>query len=190
MAGRQGLTGPWAGARTVDHLGALTAAWLEGTGPRPPGYLGSEPDEETGKLVPALAAMNRAGFVTTQSQPAHPECRGWGKHRFEQRAAVEGWVYDRLLLSSIRRRAERAGLEVIAIRPGFTGGPGVPVTRMDGEDVAWFGRFLGHSRQIEYDWPGMPVPVVKALRTSVYLTMVDREWGRVDRLWNTISRNI
>lgn len=190
MAGRQGLKAPWKNARTVRALGDLTAAWLEGRGPRQPGYLGKAPDPETAPLIPVLAAACRAGFVTTQSQPGHPKKTGWGGHVFEQRAAVEGWVSDRSLAASLRSAAGRADLKVVMVRPGFLGGSGVPATRMDGEDCAWFGRMLGHRKQIAYDWPGLSGPVVEELGSSIFLSMVDPEWGRVNRLWDTIARSV
>jgi len=56
----------WSSARTLTDLGELTAQWLEGSLATLAGgaYRGG-PDEETGPLVPVLAALNRAGYVTT-----------------------------------------------------------------------------------------------------------------------------
>jgi len=62
-----------AGARCtgIDHdLGELTARWLEGSVTSVPGTVpGYGPDEETGLLVPVLAAANRR-FITSFSRPA------------------------------------------------------------------------------------------------------------------------
>lgn len=176
----------WRRAVSVAGLGVLMADWLDGTGPACPGYLGEAPDGETDTLLPVLSMACRAGYVTTQSQPGHPAVTGWGGHVFEQRAAVEGWVSDRALLGSLRRAGHRAGMTIVSVRPGFQGGAGIPATRMDGEDCAWFGRTAGHRRQIAYAWPGLGGAVVRELRTAVFLTMVDPEWGRRDRLWDTI----
>jgi hypothetical protein len=61
---------PWRAARTLPDLGNATADWLEGKTASQPGYApGHGPDTETTGLIPGLAAANRAGFVTRQSQP-------------------------------------------------------------------------------------------------------------------------
>ncbi|ASR39866.1 hypothetical protein BAY61_31770 (plasmid) [Prauserella marina] len=61
----------WYAARSLTDLGQLTAAWLEGELESQPGYVpGNGPDEETNELVPILAAVNRAGYLTMCSQPA------------------------------------------------------------------------------------------------------------------------
>src|SRR5690242_948094 len=78
----------WACARTLADLGQLTARWLEGDLATVPGY-GCRPAAETALLVPVLAAVNRAGYVTAGSQPGHAG-PGYDRARWEQRAAVEG----------------------------------------------------------------------------------------------------
>ncbi|WP_157881130.1 DUF6919 domain-containing protein [Streptomyces griseoruber] len=60
----------WRSAHTVADLGELMALWLEGELRSWPGYMpGCGPDEETTHLIPSLAALNRAGFLTIASQP-------------------------------------------------------------------------------------------------------------------------
>jgi hypothetical protein len=58
----------WAGGLAED-LGGLMARWLEGRTSYEPGYLAAGPDAETASLVPVLAQLNRAGYVTDFSQP-------------------------------------------------------------------------------------------------------------------------
>lgn len=60
----------WEQATTLHDLARLTADWLEGSpGEHPNGY--DRPDDETESLIPTLARVNRAGFLTVNSQPGH-----------------------------------------------------------------------------------------------------------------------
>jgi len=61
----------WLSARTLADVGELTALFLEGHLQQTPTHMGS-PDTETIALIPVLAACNRTGFVTHQSQPGTP----------------------------------------------------------------------------------------------------------------------
>jgi hypothetical protein len=76
----------WKSARTLADLGELTARALEGHLPGSPWHLGP-PQEETTSLTPVLVRMNRAGFVTENSQPGAMLGDG-----FAQRAFVSGFV--------------------------------------------------------------------------------------------------
>ncbi len=94
--------GAWQAARTLADLGELTARWLEGSIGSEPGYCG-RPAEETEDLVPVLAKLNRAGFVTSGSQPGliEPGARGT---LAEQRAAVDGFAGPELAFRLARVR--------------------------------------------------------------------------------------
>lgn len=59
----------WKQAATVADLGEVVIAWLNGEIVQTPGHLGP-PDPETIPLIPALTVINRAGFVTDNSQRA------------------------------------------------------------------------------------------------------------------------
>jgi hypothetical protein len=59
----------WKQAITLADLGELVIAWLNGEVTQTPGHLGS-PCDETIQLIPALTVLNRAGFVTDNSQRA------------------------------------------------------------------------------------------------------------------------
>jgi len=59
----------WKRAVTAADLGELVIAWLNGEIGQTPGHLGS-PDRETISLIPALTLINRAGFITDNSQLA------------------------------------------------------------------------------------------------------------------------
>lgn len=181
---------PWKKATSVADLGNLMADWLEGRISTRPAYCDTQPDEETDHLISILAACNRAGFVTTCSQPGEPETRGWDGRMYRQRAAVEGWVADRRLLDRLRVSAKRAGIDVIAHQPGVRWHDGIPVTDADREPYTWFARTDGHRNQIAYEWPGVGGRAVRELRKSTYLTLIDPAWGRDDRLWPALANAI
>lgn len=133
----------WQSARTLTDLGNLTADWLDGRLNYCPGWTAGDdpttrrPDPETTPLVPVLAALNRRGLVTINSQPGHH----LNADRVGQRAAVEG-LCDQSTLGWLRRTL--AGFEqelvVRAYRlDGRRHPQPVPCTVKDGTWVTWFG---------------------------------------------------
>ncbi len=175
----------WAKARTVPDLAGLTADWLEGRlpGGHPGGY--DRPDEETTDLVPDLARLNRAGWATDCSQP------GESGPRWDQRAAVDGWVADDRLCDEIAHVADGWGLIVVRQSDEECIGPdtGVPVTRAGGRAETWFGRRLA-GRDLRHSLPGLHRRAYRALDGATYLTVVDPAWGRADRLWHVLDRAV
>ncbi|MFJ4637583.1 DUF6919 domain-containing protein [Streptomyces hygroscopicus] len=183
------MSNPWKKAESVADLGNLMADWLEGRhNAYSPSSLSNGPDEETRHLVPVLASCNRAGFVTTGSQPG--EIVRYAGELCEQRAAVEAWVADKRLLDRIRVDAKRAGMEIIVHRADSGWRDGMVVTRVDGEPCTWFGRTMGRRGQIAYEWPGIGGRAIRELRRSTYLTLIDPVWGRDDRLWPALANAI
>lgn len=178
---------PWQHARSIRDLGHATADWLAGQLPSQPGYTRTGPDPETAHLIPTLAACCRAGYVTTNSQPGHLPTRGVDGRIYRQRAAVDGWISDQRLLGRIRSAADRAGMTVIANRPGAPSHPGMPVTEVDGEPVTGFGWSPGHRRLIASVWPGVGHGAARELRAATHLTVVDPVWGRDTVLWPTLA---
>jgi hypothetical protein len=115
----------WQSARTLPDLGDLMARWLQrdiaycpGWDPDDGGDGGPEP--ETAAILPTLVALNRAGFVTVDSQPGHlTNAAG-----VAQRAAVHGFC-DRPTLARIRRKVR-----------GFEDQVKVVARRLDGRGAA------------------------------------------------------
>jgi hypothetical protein len=66
----------WASARDLNDIAALVCAWLHGEVLETPTHAGP-PDPETIPHLDVLAAVNRAGFVTENSQSAGPSWNGW-----------------------------------------------------------------------------------------------------------------
>lgn len=178
----------WASARDGAELGGLMARWLEGDLASRPGYAARfGPDEETADLVPALAALCRAGWVTTMSQPgvAGPGADGlW----WEQRAAVEGWLSRTDLLEPLMRAADRAGLltSVTDHDYGVWDGP-ITVTRRDGHDYTTVGGWMSR-RDLARQWPELHRGLVRRITGGVHLAVAAPEYGADgQRLWGVLA---
>jgi hypothetical protein len=185
----------WQAARTLADLGELTAQWLEGGITSIPGYCG-RPDEETEALIPALARLNRAGFVTDTSQPGLIEHGGSGT-MLEQRAAVQGYAGLRLI-SRLAKAAGEAGMLTILFSPAelprwrYRYGQSVTVTRVNGRRFTGFGVQLPR-RHIRDGWIGYGIchpDATAALCSAWQVTVADPEWGRPDVLWRVLEQAI
>lgn len=178
----------WRSARTVADLGALMALWLEGKLRSWPGYMpGYGPEEETTHLLPSLAALNRAGFLTIASQPGGAGT-GYYDRWWEQRAAVEGFVSDRTLYKRLLDAAEAAGLDV-AVDDVQTGtyDSGIIVTTVDGEPFTEFGARLSY-RDMRTIWPVVSQEAFVSLTTAARLAIVAPERGiDGERMWPVLD---
>ncbi len=182
----------WASARTLRDLGQLTALWLEGDLATAPGY-SSRPDDETAALVPVLAVLNRAGYVTNGSQPGDAG-QGFNGGWWEQRAAVAGFAGLRVT-RRLTTAALSAGLTVIAHDPAqlprwrIGCRSSVAVTREDGQPVSWFGAHLSR-RYLRDGWTGYGTchrSAVSDVCRAWQVTIIDPQWGRPELLWQVLS---
>lgn len=170
----------WAEARTFGDLGELTAQFAEGALRYHPNGHSDGPDEETSEIGLSLAAVNRAGCVTLQSQPGCDEV--W----WRQRAAVEMLVVDPAIRERLRAGCERAGLLYTETRPrrwrrDYGTAETVSEHRVNGvwQPGTGFGATdtRGH---ISEDLAGSDAAVYAA-RHAWQVTVIDPEWGRNDR---------
>ena len=176
----------WRQATTLTHLAHLTANWLDGTLPAHITY-GPNPDPETTGITRALAAVNRAGYLTTSSQPGHPPTVGHDGSVYEQRAAITGHIADPTLLHHLVDTAERAGLTVITHTADTSTGPDWMIaTRQDGQPTAAFGEHVTPV-QLRADWYGVSDQAHAAVAAAVQVTVVDPVWGRNDVLWPALT---
>ncbi|MFB6726757.1 hypothetical protein ACFCV3_41690 [Kribbella sp. NPDC056345] len=167
----------WLQADSLADLGLLTARWLEGDlAFHTNGY--DVPDEETLPLVPVLAAVNRAGFVTEGSQPGVIEDDGG-----MQRATVQGYVDDEQLLWSIVAAARVRGLICIVNTAGSPIRQGSVVVTSYG---ASFGSWMSASA-IRLMFGACNRTAVKAVSAAVQVTVIDPVWGRDTVLWSTLT---
>ena len=175
----------WKSAKTVADLGELMARWLEGDIASRPGYQPRfGPDEETAHLVPTLAALCRAGYVTTQSQPG---CVGTGADGlwWEQRAAVELVVTDDDLFHRLVDAATDAGMFVRVHDYSRGRVPEYPVaaTLRDGEVVTAFGGRISRA-DMAIQWPGLDRDLYDQVAHGTYVSIVAPEYGTAgERLW-------
>ena len=178
----------WAAAQSLPELCDLMARWLEGELSMWPGY-GDGADEETADLIPVLARLNRAGFLTDQSQPG---CDGPGFDglRWQQRAAVSGFIADEQVLAQVRQAGERAGLTVLIAHPWLLPqGRGITGTLRGGEPYTEFGAYLP-VRTLRHIWRGVSRPALAEICDAWQVTLVDPEWGSSDRLWTALDEAI
>ncbi len=180
----------WRSARTIADLGELMAQWLEGEIGSRPGYQpGFGPDEETAHLVPTLAALCRAGYVTTCSQPGLVGTGADGLW-WEQRAAVELVVTDADLVHRLVDAASAAGM-LVRINDYRRGGgaqeqPVVATTR-DGEPVTAFGGRISRA-DMAIQWPGLDRRLYDQVSHGTYVSIVAPEYGPAgERLWTLLD---
>ncbi|WP_331720260.1 hypothetical protein OG985_49985 (plasmid) [Streptomyces sp. NBC_00289] len=176
----------WRSARTIGDLGELMALWLEGKIASRPGYQPRHgPDDETAHLVPTLAALCRAGYVTTQSQPGFAGTGAAGLW-WEQRAAVELVVTDPTLFHRLVDAAYAAGMTVRIndYRPnGGVQEQPVVATTCDGEAMTAFGGRISRA-DMAIQWPGLDRDLYGEVSTGTYVSIIAPEYGLAgERLW-------
>jgi len=184
----------WAEARTLADVGELTARWLEGRIDSQPGYCGPSDVDDPARLVPLLAKLCRAGFVTTCSQIGGRE-QGANGTCWEQCAAVEGFVGPHLAFR-LAQAAENAALDYVLHDPvnlprwRYRYHGAVTVTRVNGRPFTGFGANLPR-RHIRDDLLGYGIchpDAVDALCSAWQVTLIDPEWGREPSpLWDMLA---
>lgn len=179
----------WRDAITLAELGELTAQWLQGDLRYLPGYDADAPDEETAPLIPTLAAVNRAGYVTNCSQPGYdgPGYRG----HWRQRAAVEGFADD-AMTDKLRSAAIDAGLWFVAARAQRQENDHltITVTEWNGRPHTRFGgiRPIDDLRDGWVGYGECSRHAVEALCGAYQVAVVDPVWGRNDVLWAALDK--
>lgn len=169
----------WQQASTLAELGELTAQWLEGAVPCLPMYIGG-PAPETKPLIPHLAAYNRAGYVTNNSQPGTTAGNGWA-----QRAWVHGFGTAELA-NRIENALIDTDLIVCTTPPGGDNPTRICVTANDGR--AWtIGGAMRASYLAEQYREEIPA-ALPALLNAWQIEVIDPQWGRNDLLWDRLDR--
>jgi hypothetical protein len=181
----------WRQARTLADLGQLTAAWLEGELASQPGYAPNfGPDEETAPLVPLLAALNRAGLLTDQSQPGWGPGLGYDGATWCQRAAVVLYA-DRPGLATLARLIRSVPADQLVITSHGSAVPGglangVTVTEREGQPVTGFGHRLTDTA-LSTRWDTITDTAWNAVADAWQVTLIDPEWGRNSVLWPALA---
>lgn len=176
----------WAYTRTLGDVGELTALWLEGDLASQPGYLPNcGPDLETRELIPTLAALNRAGWLTDVSQPGEEPQVGYDGEVWAQRAGVGGFV-ERGLADRVESAALAAGLLVVRHDGAGRRRGGVTVTTRAGRPYTEFGARWSR-RALVNQYAECGGPAITRIQAAVQLTVVDPQWGRNDVLWPLLA---
>lgn len=174
----------WAAARTLSDLCDLTVEWLEGRIHSQPHYYGSvdvDEDEAPG-LTGALVALNRAGFLTDQSQAGY-HGPGYDGATWIQLASVSGYAdlatVERLaaLLPDRYRFVVHTGLRCRFQRAQ----PGMWVTFRDGSPYTGFG-WQASRRRIAFEWDGCHRDAIRAIQSACTVTIYDLTPG-ANQLW-------
>jgi hypothetical protein len=191
----------WSKAATLQDLGEVTAQWAEGRMLFHPGGYDEGPAEETLEIAPALAKLNRAGFVTSGSQPGIGPVVGFDSCMWWQRAAVDGFT-DPDTAAKLEKACDATGL--ILINHGPAGWRTKLETRElvtasfvnegDGSappevsDAPYYGHtaFGAHlsKRAVKFDFDGYGAD---ALVRAEQVTIIDPIWGRKELLWDVLT---
>ena len=169
--------GAWRQATTLAAAGELTARWLEGNSEFQPATFTASFDDETAPIAVGLAALNRNGLFTKESQP------GLQSHGLVQRQYVTGFCSAEAA-AELLALSTRSELVTVAHAPGETSNAAIPVTLDGGEVVT----VLGSSEnpvtedQIQ-DWANETNDTLALLLAdSWYVEILDPVWGRDDAL--------
>lgn len=171
----------WITARTLEDLGELTAQWLEGRITVLPTYGDETPAAETRGLIPYLAAFNRGGFLTTESQPGVPIDEEGG-----QRAFVCGFA-SKATTDAVEAAILGTRLIALISPPGRDNPFHFPVTMLDGVPCSSLGIPYFKNDIVAY-YAGYCPLAVPTLLEAWQLEVFDPEWGDNRLLWETLSR--
>ena len=169
--------GAWRQATTLDAAGELTARWLEGMSEYQAATFTPTFDAETEPIAVELAALNRSGLFTKESQP------GLQSDSTGQRQYVTGFcsaetAADLLVLST------RSELVAVAHAPGESSSASIPVTLDGGEVVTVLGSSENPVTEDQIrDWAEETnESLALLLADSWYVEILDPVWGRNDVL--------
>jgi hypothetical protein len=161
----------WAAAQTLNDLCELTAQWLEGCIDSQPCYYGRvDVDEDIAPgITDTLAALNRAGFLTSNSEGG--DCGiGWHGQWYEQHANVTGFgtpeTYDWLS-------------DLVT---------GTPFEITQGRWGPKRGAFLFGPDEVDFEYYGCSSSALRALRGAVQVTVLDPRIGGRNDLWPVLLR--
>jgi hypothetical protein len=163
----------WRQAGSIPAAGELTARWLEGRSEYQPGTFSPGFDEETGAIAGELAALNRTGLFTKESQPG---IRAGGQ---VQRAYVTGFC-SVASAAALLELSARTDLVTVAHAPGEASQSSIPVTVRDGEVVTVLGSSEGPVGDDQLrDWAEEANETLAlVLADAWYVEVFDPVWGR------------
>lgn len=185
MSESEGAERLWREARSFEGLCELNARFIEG---EIHGWDVDHLDSESEPLVPYLAALNRAGLLTTCSQP------GMDNGPSKQRAFVDG-----LALEDTAHRIQRlslcSDLYIMTSGPGRYNGCMMPITIDEFRPHSWGGSATLHEETgIFTDVLALGEicneSAMVELREAWEVCVIDLCWGRTDYLWSVLANEL
>lgn len=179
---------PWSSCRTLADLGHVTERWLRGELTYFPGHNDpyEPPLDESKDLIDDLVALNRVGYITTNSQPGQSMTRDGNA----QRAFVRGYCTEETFQ---RIDAAIYGTELIALPrpPGMYHLCPVPITTVHGRNFTWGGMSSGEAEAIAREFGGALNEQMVALLAGCWLVdVLDPVWGRTNLLWSKLRAGL
>jgi hypothetical protein len=178
----------WREAETFEELCELNARFVEGEIEFSPTYGAGSLDDESKPLIPYLAALNRAGFLTTSSQPG--EDRGHSK----QRAFVDGLALKETALR-IERLSMFSDLYIMTTEPGRFNGCMMPITIDEFRPHSWGGAASlddenGIFTEVMNFQENCNERAMQHLSQAWEVCVIDLCWGRSEYLWNQLANEL
>lgn len=177
----------WREAETFAELCELNARFIEGEIDFSPTY-GGDLEAESKPLIPYLAALNRAGLLTTCSQP------GVDYGHSKQRAFVDGLAQKDTALR-VERLSMISDLYVMTAEPGRFHGCRMPITIDDFRPHSWGGdASLDEENGIFTDVLAFQEycndRAMHQLSQASEVCVIDLCWGRVGYLWTQLANEL
>ncbi len=179
--------GRWRNATSFEELCALAVEFLDGDLPAFPGWMAPDIDEETDDLVPALAAANESGFLTTASQPGACPALSHDGLPWSQRAFVVGFA-PLPLVTELRSKVQGTRLQLLDFASHETGGQALPAARHGDREYLHVGTGEGPA-ELEVFAHRIGPKALKSLQEARYMCLIDPEWGRDDLLWPILAND-
>ncbi len=176
----------WSAAETFAELLALGERFVAGEIDRFPGWGASALDAESSPLRARLVAFHRGGLLTVASQPG---VRGERDHDGKiraQRAFVCGFA-SRPAARALERLRDESGLCVGVFAHGADRGSELAVGTRGGVPYAFAG-YNAFDDELECFSELCSPRALSALREQLYVSIVDLDWGRRDRLFALVGR--
>ncbi|QNE13101.1 hypothetical protein [Pseudarthrobacter sp. NBSH8] len=169
--------GAWRQAITLAAAGELTARWLEGKSGYQAATFTVRYDAETEAIAAELAALNRSGLFTKESQP------GLRTDGSAQRQYVTGFCSAEAA-AELLALSTRTELVTVAHAPGEASSAAIPVTLDGGEVVTVLGSSETPVEEDQIrDWADETNETLALLLAdSWYVEILDPGWGRNDVL--------
>ncbi len=177
----------WKAAKSFDDLCQLMAMFVLGELKYSPGHYAEVVTEETQRIASYLARINRAGFLTTDSQPGLPV-----KNKSGQRAYLCGYI-EPSVAAELSARLIPTDLYFNEFQPfeplwrsGEVGEHRIIVTMSNGTPLTSVPN-CNSSSELQTFWENVGQKACDDLEQMNYAIVIDFQWGRTDELFRQIA---